>query len=149
MKKLLALIAVVGLGFQSFAFDPVNEKLLESFKTSFPHAEQVKWQELPASFVVTFMEETIRARAYYDKDGELVQLIRYYKDTQLPFAVLHAIQKQFSGKTIFGVVEVTSTDSKKAIETVYHVKLEDGRNWTTVRIDISGHAVITQKIRKA
>lgn len=149
MKKLLALIAVVGLGFQSLAFDPVNEKLLESFKTSFPNAEQVKWQELPASFVVTFVEETIRARAYYDKDGELVQLIRYYKDSQLPFAVLHAIQKQFSGKKIFGVIEVTSTDNKKAIETVYHVKLEDGRNWITVRIDLSGHAVVTQKLRKA
>jgi hypothetical protein len=149
MKKLLALIAVVGLGFQSFAFDPVNEKLLESFKTSFPNAEQVKWQELPAIFVVSFVEENIRARAYYDKDGELVQLIRYYKDTQLPFAVLHAIQKQFSGKTIFGVIEVTSADSKKTVETTYHVKLEDGRNWTTVRIDMSGNAVVTQKLRKA
>lgn len=149
MKKLLALIAVVGLGFQSFAFEPVNEKLLESFKTSFPNAEQVKWQELPASFVVSFVEEHIRARAYYDKDGELVQLIRYYKDTQLPFAVLHAIQKQFSGKKIFGVIEITSTDNKKIVETVYHVKLEDGRNWTTVRIDVTGHAVVTQKLRKA
>jgi len=79
MKKLLALIAVVGLAFQSFAFDPVNEKLLESFKTSFPNAEQVKWQELPESFVVSFVEENIRARAYYDKDGVPVQLIRATK----------------------------------------------------------------------
>jgi hypothetical protein len=148
MKKLLALIAVVGLAFQSFAYDPVNEKLIESFKSSFPNAEQVSWLELPASFVVSFVEENIRARAYYNKDGELVQLIRYYKDTQIPFAVLHAIQKEFSGKKIFGVVEVTSTDARKIVETVYYVKLEDARNWTTVKVDVNGNVVVIEKLRK-
>ena len=149
MKKLLALIAVIGLAFQSFAYDPVNEKLIESFKASFPNAEQVHWLEQPASFVVSFVEDNIRARAYYNKDGDLVQLIRYFKDAQLPFAVLHAIQKDFNGQKIFGVVEVTLTDAKKIVETAYYVKLEDERFWTTIKVDVAGNAVVTQRLRKA
>ena len=149
MKKLLVLIAIAGLGFQSFAYDPVNEKLIESFKTSFPHAGQVRWLENGTSFIVAFVEDNIRARAYYNKDGDLVQLIRYYKDAQLPFAVLHVIQKQFDGKQIFGVVEVTTIDGKKNVETVYNVKLVDAHTWTTVKIDAQGNAVVTQKLRKA
>lgn len=149
MKKLLVLIAVVGLGFQSFAYDPVNEKLIESFKTSFPKAGQVHWQETSKNFIVTFVEADTRSRAYYNKDGDLMQLIRYYKNAQAPFVVLHAIQTQFNGKKIFGVTEVTTTDARKNVETAYYVKLEDERNWTTVKVDVYGNAVVTQKFRKS
>ena len=148
MKKLFVLIAVVGLSFQSFAYDPVNEKLIESFKTSFPTAQQVQWQEMPASFIVSFVEDNTRTRAYYNKDGVLVQLIRYYKDTKLPLAVLQAIQSEFSDKKIYGVVEVTTTDARKNVETAYYVKLEDARSWTTVKVDVHGNAAVTQKYRK-
>ena len=149
MKKLFVLIAAVGLSFHAFAYDPVNEKLIESFKTSFPNAEQVAWQEIPNAFVVSFVEENIRARAFFDKEGGLMQLIRYYKEPNLPFAVLHAIKKQFSGKKIYGVIEVNSSSAEKNMETEYFVKLEDGRHWTTVKMSLNGHAVVTQKVRKA
>lgn len=148
MKKFLVLIAAIGLSFQSFAYDPINEKLIESFKTSFPKAEQVSWQELPTFFLVTFVESSNLARAYFNKEGVLVQLIRYYKEPQLPFSVLNTIQKQFSGKTIYGVTEVTRGNGEKNMETEYHVKLEDARYWTTVKIDIAGLATVTQKLRK-
>jgi hypothetical protein len=149
MKKLLVLIAVAGLGFQSFAYDPVNEKLIESFKASFPKAGQVHWQETSAAFIVSFVDDNIRARAYYNRDGDLTQLIRYYGNAHAPFVVVHAIQTQFKGKKIYGVTEVTTTDPKKNIETAYYVKLEDDRNWTTVKVDVYGNAVVTQKFRKA
>jgi hypothetical protein len=148
MKKFLVLIAAIGLSLHSFAYDPINEKLIESFKSSFPRAQQVSWQELDKTFVVTFVEENIRARAFFNKDGNLVQLIRYYKEQQLPFSVLHTIQKNFRGKKIFGVVEVTTANAGKNMETEYHVKLEDGRSWTTVKVYASGHSEITQRLRK-
>ena len=149
MKKLFVLIAFAGLGFQSLAYDPVNEKLIETFKTSFPHAEQVRWLEENSNFIVTFVEDNIRARAFYNKDGDLVQLIRYYKDSQIPFVVLHAIKKEFRDKQIFGVVEVTTTGSRKNVDTAYFVKLVDDRSWTTVKVDVHGNTVVTQRLRKA
>lgn len=150
MKKLFVLIAVISLGFQSFAYDPVNEKLIESFKTYFPKAEQVNWQQLTSTFVVAFVEDGIRARAFFEKkDGNLRQLIRYYAEPQLPYAVLHAIQKQFKGKKIYGVTEVTTATAQKNMETEYFVKLEDGNSWTTVKVNTIGQAIVTQKFRKA
>lgn len=149
MKKLLALVTItISLGLQSFAIDRVNEKLIESFKASFPHAEQVRWLEESDNFIVSFVEDNVFARAFYNQDGDLFQLIRYYKDSQLPFVVLHTMQKEYPNKTIFGVVEVTTTDSKKNIETVYYVRLEDDRRWTTVKVDVYGNTAVTQRLRK-
>jgi hypothetical protein len=149
MKKLFVLIAAVGLSFHALALDPINEKLLQSFKESFPNAEKVSWHELNSTFVVTFVEENNRAKAYFDKEGVLVQLIRYYSESHLPFSILNVIKKQFSGKKIFGVTEVTSIGTDKNLQTEYFVKLEDGRSWTTVKVDINGNTVVTEKVRKA
>lgn len=149
MKKLLALIAItISLGLQSFAIDRVNEKLIESFKASFPHADQVRWLEENDNFIVSFVEDNVFARAFYNQDGNLFQLIRYYKDSQLPFVVLHTMQKEFPNKKIFGVVEVTTTDLKKNVETTYFVKLEEERRWTTVKVDVYGNTVVTERLRK-
>jgi hypothetical protein len=148
MKKLLVLSAVIALSFQSFAYDPVNEKLIKSFKSTFPNAAHVTWQELPKSYVVTFKEDNILERAYYDREGNITQLIRYYREAQLPFAIQHTIKKQYSGKIIYGIVEVTAVAADKSTEISYYVKLEDGRNWITVKVNGNGNSSVTQRLRK-
>ena len=91
MKKLVILITAFVVSFQTFAYDPINEKLIQSFKSTFPNAAQVSWQELHSEFIVSFVEQNIRARAYYDKEGALMQVIRYYHEQTLPFNILHTI----------------------------------------------------------
>lgn len=149
MKKLFILIAAFVVSSQSFAFDPVNEKLIESFKTSFPHAENVAWQELSNAFVVSFLEDNIRARAFFDKEGTLTQLIRYYAESHLPFAVLHDVKKLYKDKKIYGVVEVTATGANRNMTTEYYVKLEDKSHWITVKMNGHGNTTVTQRLRKA
>ena len=149
MKKLVILFTAFVVSFQAFAYDPINEKLIRSFQASFPNAGQVNWQELQNAFVVSFVEENIRARAYYDKEGALTQVIRYYKEKTLPFNILQTIKQQYKGKTIFGVVEVTAPSADKNLETEYFVKLEDGRHWITVKVNSHGNASVTQRLRKA
>ena len=149
MKKLVILITAFVVSFQTFAYDPINEKLIQSFKTTFPNAAQVSWQELHSEFIVSFVEQNIRARAYYDKEGALRQVIRYYHEQTLPFNILHTIKQQFGGKKIFGIVEVTAPSADKNLETEYYVKLEDARHWITVKVNSHGNASVTQRLRKA
>lgn len=149
MKKLVVLFTAIAVSFQSFAYDPINEKLIRAFQSSFPNAVQVNWIESPDNFVVSFVESNIRGRAYYDKEGTFTQLIRYYHEQTLPFNVLHTIKQEFNGKKIFGVVEVTTVAPDKSADTEYFVKLEDGRHWLTVKINSHGSASVTQRLRKA
>lgn len=149
MKKLVILLAAFVVSFQTFAYDPINEKLIRSFKSSFPNAAQVNWHEVQNAFIVSFVDQNIRARAYYDKEGALMQVIRYYHEQTLPFNILHTIKQQFGGKKIFGIVEVTAPNADKNLETEYFVKLEDARHWITVKVNSHGNASVTQRLRKA
>lgn len=148
MKKLVVLFAAFVVSFQTFAYDPINEKLTRSFQSSFPNAAQVNWQELQDGFIVSFVDQNIRARAYYDKEGALTQVIRYYHEQTLPFNVLYTIKQQFGGKKIFGIVELTTVSAGKSLETEYFVKLEDARHWITVKVNSHGDASVTQRLRK-
>jgi hypothetical protein len=149
MKKLVVLFAAFVVSFQTFAYDPINEKLIRSFKSSFPNAAQVNWQEIQNAFIVSFVDQNIRARAYYDKEGALTQVIRYYHEQTLPFNILHTIKQQFGGKKIFGIVEVTAPSADKTLQTEYFVKLEDARHWITVKVYSDGNTTVTQRLRKA
>ena len=149
MKKLIILIAAFVCSYQSFAVDPGNEKLIESFKATFPGASQVTWQELPNAFLVSFVDDHSRARALFRKEGVLVQLTRYYMEPQLPFGILHKVKRTFEGKKIFGVIEVTTVSGSNDMSVEYFIKLEDNRYWTTVRANNLGDLAVIQKLRKA
>lgn len=149
MKKLFVLLAAFAWSYQSFAVDPGNEKLIESFKATFPGASQVTWQELPNAFLVSFVDDQSRARAVFKKEGLLLQLTRYYSEPQLPFGILHKVKREFEGKKIFGVIEVSTVSGSNDMTTEYFIKLEDNRHWTTVRVNNQGDLAVTQRLRKA
>jgi|ADGO01.1.fsa_nt_gi tRNA U38,U39,U40 pseudouridine synthase TruA len=148
MKKLLVLLAIASFGFRAFADEPVNEKLIKAFQSTFPHAQQVRWVEDANSFTVSFVEYDTRARAFYNHNGELYEVIRYYGENKVPFIVQHAMTQEFAGKKIFGVVEVSTTHSKNDVETIYYVKLVDANRWTTVKVNVYGNTMVTQRLRK-
>lgn len=152
MKKLFVLFSALLLGTLVFATNPpeVDQKLVQSFKTNFPHATEVNWYEEENAYVVNFLENGIRSRISYQKDGKITEISRSYKEANMPFYVQYVVKRKYPGKSIFGVIEmltVSEPGTQSQIE--YHVKLEDDTTWTTVKLDSDGHLSIVEKFRKS
>jgi len=126
MKKLFALLFTLLVVASSFANSPrsIDEKLLRTFSSSFPHAERVSWQELPNTYVVSFIENGIRSRIVYQKDGQIVNVIRYYFEESLPTDVRMLAKHSFPGCSVKGVVEVSAmADSGDHLDTPKQIRI--------------------------
>jgi hypothetical protein len=146
MKKffiLLYSLIISGTSF-TFALSNINEKLVRSFKETFPNAVQVLWTELPEAYLVNFVENGIRSRIIYDKNGNFISSTRTYLAYDLPYYILISIKKKYPEKRIFGVTELASATS-----TEYYIKMEDSKVWTTIKIDNGGNLELVEKYKKA
>ena len=152
MKKLFIILSAMLMSFSLIARDPggIDEKLLHSFSTNFPTAEQVHWYEMPKAYVVNFVVGGIRSRVIYLKNGKVSEFTRYYLEGNLPFLVRSKVKEAYPDKSIFGVIEVTTvSDGGNNSTVVYYVKLESDKNWLTVKSDTEGNLSVVEKYRKA
>jgi hypothetical protein len=122
----------------------ISDKLLETFKKTFPDAMQVKWVEQPNSYLVTFKQNDILTKVNYDKDGNFMSSLRYYSEKNLPVTVICRLQKDYAGKSVFGVTEVATENGVE-----YFIKLQDDNYWYTIHSDSSGNLEKIEKFRKA
>ena len=146
MKKTI-FILVAFITFSAYAAEPapeINQRILNSFSQTFTYAEDVVWQEDNHLFQANFWQGGINIRARYDDEGNLLETIRYYFEKQLPPVVLAKVKKKYSGKSIFGVTEISSDEN-----TTYYITLQDDKNWYTVKSDIYGNLQKTENFRKA
>ncbi len=145
-KTLFTFACFLTLTAGAFASDgiSISEKLLSTFKQTFPDAEHVKWLEASDRYTVNFSENGILTKIDYDKDGNFISSIRYYTEKNLPINILCRLQKKYADKKVFGVTEIT-TDA--AVE--YYVKMEDASNWITVRSNVDGNMQVVEKYKKA
>ncbi len=144
MKKLLFTAATL-VSLLSFATPPadVNAKVLKAFNESFTHAQNVVWNEGKGYYDVSFRQNDIQTRVRYDSKGNFIQSIRYYNEQQLPLNVLARLKKQYNGKKVFGVTEMTTTS-----EIIYRIVLEDEKNWLIVHADAAGSIEEIEKYKK-
>lgn len=146
MKKVIAIIfaALVTAGAYAFGpFDP-NEKVLRAFNETFTKAEDVRWEEFPNYFAVSFVSGGIRSKVNYDKEGNMMSALRYYAPQLLPLNILNRISKENPKKKLFGVTEITVNGA-----IAYYIKLEDNTHWYTLKVDVDGNSQQTEKYRKA
>jgi hypothetical protein len=107
----------------------VNEKLLKAFHDAFPQASTVDWKENEDSYFVHFKENEAISEIQYDHDGNFIESERFYSDVELlPLHLAWELNKKFKGKTVFGVTEINNDT-----ETTYYVKMQDDKEWITVR----------------
>ena len=144
MKKNLVILCLLVLSFVTFASVNVIEKVLRSFKETFPTAEQVKWQEFSDNYIVNFVELGVRNRINYDKDGNVLSATRYYGQENLPVNLMIKLRKKYGTAKVFGVTEV---ETEASVD--YYIKLEDDVNWTTVKSDAVGNMEVVEKYKKA
>ena len=142
------LVAACLLTFSAGAFAEhhftISDKLLEVFRRTFPDASQVKWIEQPDSYLVTFKQNDILTKVNYDKEGNFVSSLRYYSEKNLPVSIICHLQKEYPGKSVFGVTEVATEYT-----TEYYIKLQDDKNWYTIHSDSQGNLEKIEKFRKA
>jgi hypothetical protein len=93
---------------------------------------------------VNFKHNDIRTKITYNADGLIVKTIRYYSGEQLPLFILTKITNKYVDKDIFGVIE-ESTDNG----VIYHVTLEDTKNWILISADDYGSLTVDNKYKKA
>ena len=145
-KALFTFVCFLTLSAGAFATDgfSISEKMLQSFKQTFPDAEQVKWLEGADRYTVNFKENGILTKIDYDKDGNFISSLRYYMERNLPINILCRLQKKYADKKVFGVTEVTSDATVE-----YYIKLEDADNWITVKSNADGNMQVVEKYKKA
>jgi len=144
MKKLILFACVLLVTGSSFANKPkTSEKALKAFNATFKDAENVVWTDAENIYTVKFSQQGINTFVKYDEEGNFISSRRYYQGAQLPVDIQCTLKKKFSDKTIFGVTEYTVGD-----EVNYYVKMEDAKNWVTVKIDNARNIEVTEKYQK-
>jgi hypothetical protein len=145
-KFLFASLCLLSLSAGVFANDgfSISEKLLKTFKQTFPDAEQVKWMEQGDKYTVNFTENGILTKIDYDKEGNFVSSLRYYTERNLPVNIICKLQKKYSDKKVFGVTEMTTDGTVE-----YYIKLEDATTWMTVKSNVDGNLQVVEKYKKA
>jgi len=145
-RNLLLLLCLLSFSAGIFANRGVtiNEKLLQTFKQTFPDAEQVKWLETSDKYTVNFKDNGITTKVDYDKDGNFVSSVRYYYEKNLPVNIICKLQKKYSDKKVFGVTEMTTESNVE-----YYIKLEDAKSWMTVKSNVDGNMEVVEKYKKA
>jgi len=145
-KPLMIFVFVMTLTAGAFAADgfTISEKILNTFKQTFPDAQQVKWLEQTDRYTVNFKENGILTKIDYDKDGNFISSLRYYSEKNLPINILCRLQKKYADKKVFGVTEMTAENTVE-----YYIKLEDNENWITVKSNVDGNMQVVEKYKKA
>jgi len=122
----------------------VSEKLIQAFQAAFPLAEKVDWNETGDHYFVHFKDHEIMSEIEYDHDGNFLASERYYTSADmLPIHLAWALHKKFPNKTVFGITE-TSTEA----ETLYYIKMQDGKEWITVKGYPDGISQVIERLRK-
>ena len=146
MKKVIAIVfaalITAGGAYAFDRFDP-NEKVLKAFNETFSTAQDVRWEEFPTFFAVSFVNGGIRAKVNYDKEGNMISAIRYYNPQLLPLSILNKVNKEYPKKKLFGVTEVTVNST-----IVYYIKLEDTNRWYTIKVDVDGNCEQVERYNK-
>lgn len=151
MKKLFFLISSILITFHSFASDPIHidEQLLRSFAVQFPHAQKVAWQEMDDAYVVSFIENGIRLRIVYMRNGSLTHFLRYYLEENLPLDIRLKIKAKYPDKEIYGVIEENLISNiQKNSKTVFYIKLQDDSSWITIKAERNKKLKPIEKLNK-
>ncbi|AEW02795.1 hypothetical protein A4D02_02100 [Niastella koreensis] len=151
MKKVIAILTAAVIATSTYAFSPSgtfspfdpNEKVLKAFNETFSTATEVRWEEFPKYFAVSFVSGGIRSKVNYDKEGNMISSLRYYNPQLLPLYILNKVSQENPKKKLFGVTEVTVGGN-----IAYYIKLEDNNCWYTVKVDGDGNTQTVEKYKK-
>lgn len=134
-SKLILSIAFLALTAVSFA-TPV--------KTSHGGDDDITNSTAFASHKTIYENGAVKTILWYDAAGNVKATIRYYNEESLNPFILSRVKAEFSGKTIFGVTEISSDQG-----IIYKIILMDDKKWYHISSDSEGDLTLENKYKKA
>lgn len=145
MKKSLLIIAIAFLSATVVNADPVNEKVLQTFKASFPEVKQTTWYDYDSYYAVYFTNpDNSKCRIEYDFNGNVLSTTRYYDEAGLSPFIRAKVNEKYPGKSIYGVTEVSNGQGL-----TYNIVLQDENKWYNITSDSMGSLHLDKKMEKA
>jgi hypothetical protein len=138
MKKIILAWAVLLITGLTSAFanksEDINQQALASFKHDFATAKDVNWQEQKDFIKATFSLNDQIMYAFYNRQGELLGVMRHVISSQLPLNLLMDLKKNYlSDHWISDVIEMNVDGQTK-----YYVSLENGDRTVVLKADGDG-----------
>jgi hypothetical protein len=147
MKKMISLCLAVTFTLGIYALPPTDipGKVLKSFHRDFPNVLKQTIQNSGNSVVFYFDEDDHSScRVFYDLNGVLKEVIRYYDASKLSPFIRSKVNEKFAGKEISGVTEVVSANSR-----FYQINVQDTKVWYQIKCDADGRITREKKWHKS
>ena len=151
MKKafLLCLIAAGSMSIFAtslHASPDVSAKILKTFHSHFPEVTNSSIYHNGDTYVVIFKspDNSSSGRMFYDKDGNLLETIRYYKADELSPFIRSKIASKYKNNGIYMV-----TDVENDTDHFYQVILQNANTMLVVHVNNDGSMQLEKKFRKA
>ncbi|HEU0064263.1 MAG TPA: hypothetical protein VFQ58_04495 [Flavisolibacter sp.] len=122
---------------------PIDKNIIHQFHQSFPSAQQVEWYETNHQVQVYFKLNELKCRIWYDENGTILKVIRYYTEEQLSPFIRTRVNQQYPDQKIFGIIETTTGDTFN-----YEIILEDEDSWYHIKSDAYGWLTRQAKFHK-
>jgi hypothetical protein len=145
MKKLLfILVCLLVITGTSRLYATPDAALIKSFHIVFPGAENTTWHEDEDGYLAHFNQSEVTLKARYNKQGNLIYVMRYYADENiLPLNVLLSVKKKYPGKKVYGITEYSGTSG-----IVYNIRMEDELNWYDIKATMTGKVHMQERLKK-
>ncbi len=121
----------------------ISKAVEASFKKEFPGSEVLSWTSLGEYSRAVFILGGHRTEAYFSEDGQLRGSIRYLFFSQLPLAVMTAVDKRYPSAEISEVHEITNDEG-----TNYRISLEKEGKKYNLKADACGNITQTERVKK-
>lgn len=146
MKNLI-LFAALFLSLTAVATESnptASEKALKTFNEVFKNAKNVHWSFTTTYQQASFEANAIKSKATFDNDGNLVQTIRYYKETNLPANIRFRINKKYNKAEVWGVTELSNSEG-----IIYNIVLRSNTHFYILKCDSHANLELMSKYRRS
>jgi hypothetical protein len=119
--------------------DPSNS-VMQAFTQKFPHADRIKWgktAEEKKPLVADFTVNKTRMRAFFDKNGNLVETEKEIDFKELPERVVLSIRTQYPNDRILKAFEIEKEQNQNA--SIYEVVLKTENEKTSLIVSKDGY----------
>jgi hypothetical protein len=125
MKKLILVLAIIGLAAGSYAQNllpsDVPQSVVKSFTKKNPKVEQVEWSKTGEFYKATFADDNSGKSVYFDEAGKVKQSEMQVKVSQLPTPILKYVNDNHPADLVKHSSKITNAKGKST----YVVKVKD------------------------
>lgn len=145
MKQIILTLAIAISSFAAFAKDTkVNTIVLNAFNADFADAKEVNWSSGTGYYKASFQQNGQYVTAFYSLSGEMLGIARNISSLDLPMNLQGSLKKDYSGRWISELFEVTNQDG-----TSYYITLDQADTKITLKSVNGGSWSVYKKSTKA